>query len=136
MFAPLRFTQSFLEQSRRAKHRVVEAAPQGEIDAVAGASTPGAEFAGGGSVQLSGIPRSEAGGVSFELSEEVQRKVYELVKARVAQSIGRDANWTITFRSASDSETLFGDTMAEMIAWDVAHQLGAPKVPNRARLAS
>lgn len=71
-----------------------------------------------------------------DLTEEMQRKVYELVKARVVQSIGAGANWTIAFRTSSDTDTFFSDTMADMIAWDVAHQLIAPTVPNRARLAS
>lgn len=71
-----------------------------------------------------------------DLTEEMQRKVYELVKARVVQSIGAGANWTIAFRTSSDTDTFFSDTMADMIAWDVAHKLIAPTVPNRARLAS
>ena len=69
-------------------------------------------------------------------TEELQRKIYDLVKTRVLQSIGAGANWTIAFRSAADTDTFFSDTMADMIAWDVAHQLIAPTAPNRARLAS
>ena len=69
-------------------------------------------------------------------TEELQRKIYDLVKTRVLQSIGAGANWTIAFRTTADTDTFFSDTMADMIAWDVAHQLIAPTAPNRARLAS
>lgn len=71
-----------------------------------------------------------------DLSEDLQRKIYELVKTRVLQSIGTGANWTVAFRTSADTDSFFSDTMADMIAWDVAHQLIAPTVPNRARLAS
>lgn len=71
-----------------------------------------------------------------DLSEDLQRKIYELVKTRVLQSIGAGANWTVAFRSSADTDSFFSDTMADMIAWDVAHQLIEPTVPNRARLAS
>ena len=74
--------------------------------------------------------------VDVDPTEELQRKIYDLVKTRVLQSIGAGANWTIAFRTGADTDTFFSDTMADMIAWDVAHQLIAPTAPNRARLAS
>ena len=78
--------------------------------------------------------RINANGV--DPTAELQRKIYDLVKTRVLQSIGAGANWTIAFRTTADTDTFFSDTMADMIAWDVAHQLIAPTAPNRARLAS
>ena len=71
-----------------------------------------------------------------QTTEELQRQVFELVRARVLQSIGGGGNWTVTFRRSSDTDTFFSDTMADMIAWDVATQLLPPTVPNRPRLVA
>ncbi len=68
--------------------------------------------------------------------EQLQRQVYELVKTRVLDSIGAGANWTVTFRTSADTDTFYSDTMADMIAWDVATQLLPPTVPNRPRLVA
>ena len=87
------------------------------------------------SASASGAPSAVGSTESSDPSEELQRKIYDLVKARVLQSIGSGANWTISFRSSADTDTFFSDTMADMIAWDVAHQLIGPTIPNRARLA-
>lgn len=67
-------------------------------------------------------------------TEELQRRVFELVRDRVLESIGAGGNWTVTFRRSSDTDTLFSDTMADMIGWDVATRMLPPVVPNRARL--
>lgn len=56
-------------------------------------------------------------------TEQLTQQVYELVRARVLESIGAGANWTVAFRSSSDTDTFFSDTMAEMIARDVASRL-------------
>ena len=69
-------------------------------------------------------------------TDAVQRQVFELVRARVLESIGAGGNWTVTFRRSSDTDTFFSDTMADMIAWDVATQLLPPVVPNRPRLVA
>lgn len=53
----------------------------------------------------------------------LQARIVEVVRARVQQSIGAGGNWTITFRRDADTDTFFSDTMAEMIARDVAKQL-------------
>lgn len=113
--------------STRDPHEVV---PLGsDASAVAPSSAPASAGSSG--------PTSTTGSTeSSDPIEELQRKIYDLVKARVLQSIGAGANWTISFRSSADTDTFFSDTMADMIAWDVAHQLIGPSVPNRARLAS
>lgn len=69
-------------------------------------------------------------------TDAMQQQVYELVRARVLESIGAGGNWTVTFRSSRDTDTFFSDTMADMIAWDVATKLLPPVVPNRARLVA
>lgn len=69
-------------------------------------------------------------------TDAMQRQVFELVRARVLESIGAEGNWTVSFRRSSDTDTFFSETMADMIAWDVAAQLLPPVVPNRPRLVA
>ena len=122
-----------------------ESRPYAALDSVAAVSTTDHhavvvdepdDFAFG-DVERIDADRIEANRVDrVDPTEELQRKIYDLVKTRVLQSIGAGANWTIAFRTTADTDTFFSDTMADMIAWDVAHQLIAPTAPNRARLAS
>jgi hypothetical protein len=66
-------------------------------------------------------------------TEAMQKQIFELVKARVLESIGAGSNWTVTFRTSADTDAFFSNTMADMIAWDVATRMMPPTVPNRAR---
>ena len=123
-----------------------ESRPYAALDSVAAVSTTDQhavvdepdDFAFGDpeNVDVESIDADRINANRVDPTEELQRKIYDLVKTRVLQSIGAGANWTIAFRSAADTDTFFSDTMADMIAWDVAHQLIAPTAPNRARLAS
>jgi hypothetical protein len=69
-------------------------------------------------------------------TEELQHMIFELVRTRMLESIGAHGNWTVTARSAADTDSFFSETMADMIAWDVANKMLPPTVPNRIRLVA
>ncbi|MEY2847922.1 MAG: hypothetical protein RI885_587 [Actinomycetota bacterium] len=69
-------------------------------------------------------------------TEELQHMIFELVRTRVLESIGASGNWTVAARSTGDTDAFFSETMADMIAWDVANKMLPPTVPNRIRLVA
>jgi hypothetical protein len=60
--------------------------------------------------------------------EELQELVYELVRERLIAAIGAGGMWSIDFRKPGNSDTVFGETVAERLAWDVAAHI-APRQP-------
>lgn len=56
-------------------------------------------------------------------SDELQEQVYTLVRERLNHALGAGGIWNVTLRKAGDTETLFGETVAERLAWDVAARL-------------
>ncbi len=75
---------------------------------------------------------SDAGKRTREVSsaeyEELQELVYELVRERLIAAIGAGGMWSIDFRKPGNSDTVFGETVAERLAWDVAAHI-APHQP-------
>ena len=75
---------------------------------------------------------SDAGKRTREVSpaeyEELQELVYELVRERLTAAIGAGGMWSIDFRKPGDGGAIFGETVAERLAWDVAAHV-APHQP-------
>ncbi len=65
--------------------------------------------------------------------DDVQRMVYELVRERMLRTVGPAGSFAIVMRGAGDDDTLFSETFAEAIAWDVAAQVD-PRSTTTARL--
>jgi hypothetical protein len=59
-------------------------------------------------------------------TEEVQKLAYELVRERLTKAFGADGMWSVNLRRKGDTEVLFGATVAETLAHDIATQLGLP----------
>ena len=59
-------------------------------------------------------------------TEEVQKLAYELVRERLTKAFGVDGMWSVNLRRKGDTEVLFGATVAETLAHDIATQLGLP----------
>jgi hypothetical protein len=66
-------------------------------------------------------------GLTPEQSEEVQKLVFELVRERLVQAFGSDGMWTVSMKDRAAVDTVFGETVAEHLAWDVAAQLAPQK---------
>jgi hypothetical protein len=75
---------------------------------------------------------SDAGKRTREVSpaeyEELQELVYELVRERLTAAIGAGGMWSIDFRKPGDGGAIFGETVADRLAWDVAAHV-APHQP-------
>lgn len=59
-------------------------------------------------------------------SAELEELVFELVRERLLKAVGASGMWTLQFRANTDTDSLFGETISEYIARDVANQLAAP----------
>jgi hypothetical protein len=66
-------------------------------------------------------------GLTPEQSEEVQKLVFELVRERLVQAFGNDGMWTVSMKDRNAVDSVFGETVAEHLAWDVAAQLAPQK---------
>jgi len=59
-------------------------------------------------------------------SAELEQLVFELVRERLLKAVGAGGMWTLQFRANTDTDSLFGETISEFIARDIADQLAAP----------
>lgn len=66
--------------------------------------------------------------VSPEVSADLEALVFELVRERLLKAVGAGGMWTLQFRASTDTDTLFGQTISEYIARDIANQFSAPAV--------
>jgi len=59
-------------------------------------------------------------------SAELEELVFNLVRERLLTAVGAGGMWTLQFRTSADTDSLFGETIAEFIARDIADQIAAP----------
>lgn len=71
-------------------------------------------------------PRKHIRTISPEESAELEELVFDLVRERLLKAVGAGGMWTLQFRSNTDTDTLFGETISEYIARDIADQIAAP----------
>lgn len=72
--------------------------------------------------------RKHSGTISPEETAELEELVFDLVRERLLNAVGVGGMWTLQFRNASDTDSLFGEAIAEFIARDIAGQISAPSV--------
>ena len=63
--------------------------------------------------------------ISPEESAELQNLVFDLVRERLLKAVGAGGMWTLQFRADTDTDSLFGETISEYIARDIADQIAA-----------
>ena len=74
--------------------------------------------------------------VSVADSAELEAIVFDLVRNRLLDAVGAGGMWTLQFRSESDTDAIFGETIAEVIARDVAGNIAADyAAPHRLAVA-
>ena len=66
--------------------------------------------------------------ISPEESAELEELVFDLVRERLLKAVGAGGMWTLQFRASTDTDSLFGETISEYIARDIADQIAAPAV--------
>jgi len=64
--------------------------------------------------------------ISPEESAELQELVFDLVRDRLLKAVGAGGMWTLQFRASTDTDSLFGQTISEYIARDIADQIASP----------
>jgi hypothetical protein len=62
----------------------------------------------------------------------IDEYVFELVRERLLKAVGAGGMWTLQFRASTDTDSLFGETIAEFIARDIADQIAVPGVEQNA----
>ena len=70
--------------------------------------------------------RTHSRTISPEESAELEELVYDLVRERLLKAVGAGGMWTLQFRASTDTDSLFGETISEYIARDIADQIAAP----------
>lgn len=70
--------------------------------------------------------RTHSRTISPEESAELEELVFDLVRERLLKAVGAGGMWTLQFRSSTDTDSLFGETISEYIARDIANQISAP----------
>jgi hypothetical protein len=51
---------------------------------------------------------------------DLQQAVYDLVLERASAMFGPGASFAVTLRTGDESDTMFSETVAETLAWDVS----------------
>ena len=64
--------------------------------------------------------------ISPEESAKLEEFVFDLVRERLLSAVGAGGMWTLQFRTSTDTDSLFGETIAEYIARDIANQIAIP----------
>ncbi len=72
--------------------------------------------------------RTHSRTISPEESAELEELVFDLVRERLLKAVGAGGMWTLQFRASTDTDSLFGETISEYIARDIADQIAAPRV--------
>jgi hypothetical protein len=67
--------------------------------------------------------RTHSGTISPVESAELEELVFKLVRERLLKAVGAGGMWTLQFRASTDTDSLFGETIAEYIARDIADQI-------------
>ena len=70
--------------------------------------------------------RTHSRTISPDESAELEELVFDLVRERLLKAVGAGGMWTLQFRASTDTDSLFGETISEYIARDIANQLAAP----------
>jgi hypothetical protein len=70
--------------------------------------------------------RTHSRTISPEESTELEELVFDLVRERLLKAVGAGGMWTLQFRASTDTDSLFGETISEYIARDIANHLAAP----------
>jgi hypothetical protein len=70
--------------------------------------------------------RTHSRTISPEESTELEELVFDLVRERLLKAVGAGGMWTLQFRASTDTDSLFGETISEYIARDIANQISAP----------
>ena len=70
--------------------------------------------------------RTHSRTISLEESTELEELVFDLVRERLLKAVGAGGMWTLQFRASTDTDSLFGETISEFIARDIANQIAAP----------
>ena len=70
--------------------------------------------------------RTHSRTISPEESAELEELVYDLVRERLLKAVGAGGMWTLQFRTSTDTDSLFGETISEYIARDIANQIATP----------
>jgi hypothetical protein len=50
----------------------------------------------------------------------MQQMVYDLVLARATSMFGPGSSFAVTVRTGDNGDSLFGETVAETLAWDIS----------------
>ncbi len=64
--------------------------------------------------------------LTAEQYDEVQKLVFDLVRERLVAAFGPNGLWTVGMKGDHEDDEVFSETVAESLAWDVAHELGVP----------
>jgi hypothetical protein len=64
--------------------------------------------------------------LTAEQYDEVQKLVFDLVRERLVEAFGPSGMWTVSMKSVAEEHSVFNETVAESLAWDIAGQLAAP----------
>ena len=59
-------------------------------------------------------------------SAELEELVFNLVRERLLKAVGAGGMWTLQFRTSAETDSLFGETIADFIARDIADKIAAP----------
>jgi hypothetical protein len=70
--------------------------------------------------------RRHSGTIPSDQSAGLEELVFELVRERLLKAVGAGGMWTLQFRASTDTDSLFGETISEYIARDIANHLAAP----------
>lgn len=71
--------------------------------------------------------RKHSRAMSPENTAELEDRVFGLVRDRLLEAVGAGGMWTLQFRTDADTDALFGETIAEVIARDVAAHIALPE---------
>ncbi len=74
--------------------------------------------------------------ISPDLSADLEALVFDQVRDRLLKAVGAGGMWTLQFRSKSDTDALFGETISEYIARDVANQIAKIALESEVTLES
>ena len=72
--------------------------------------------------------RTHSRTTSPEETAELEELVFDLVRERLLKAVGAGGMWTLQFRASTDTDSLFGETISEYIARDIADQIAAPRL--------
>jgi hypothetical protein len=78
-------------------------------------------------------PRSRA--LTADQYDEVQKLVFDLVRERLVEAFGPTGMYSVGLKDVIEEHSVFNETVAESLAWDIAAQL-APKTKKKHEAAA